>query len=98
MPDIDATIWQQYADQGVLVYGIHPGDPPEAVADFIEQTGITFPVLADEGTLYDFVFPPGVGYPYPRDIVIGKDLTVRSIKNSFNVTEMDALIQALLAE
>ncbi|MCH9685213.1 MAG: redoxin domain-containing protein [Deltaproteobacteria bacterium] len=98
MPDIDATIWQEYQDQGVLVFGIHPGDPPEAVANFLEQTGITFPVLADEGTLFDFVFPSGVGYPYPRDVVIGKDLTVRSIKNSFNQAEMDSLVQALIAE
>ncbi len=98
MPDLETSIWQRYADQGVLVYGIHPGDPPGAVADFVEQTGITFPVLADDGTLWKFAYPPGVGYPYPRDVVIGKDLQIRSIKNSFNVTEMDALVQALLAE
>ncbi len=91
-------MWTDYQDQGVLVFAIHPGDPPDQIADFIEQTGITFPVLADEGTLYEFSFPNGVGYPYPRDIVIGKDLTVRSIKNSFSVDEMDALIQQLLAE
>jgi len=40
-----------------------------------------------------FQFPPGVGYPFPRDVVIGKDLTVRAIKSSF-----DALIEQLLAE
>lgn len=91
-------MWNQYADDGVLVFAIHPGDPPDQIADFIEQTGITFPVLADESTLYEFSFPNGVGYPYPRDVVIGKDLTVRSIKNSFSVDEMDGLIQVLLAE
>lgn len=80
------------------MFGIHPGDPPEQVAAFLEQTGITFPVVADEGTLYDFAFPEGVGYPYPRDIVIDKNLVVRAVKNSFNVTEMDALIEDLLAE
>jgi len=68
------------------------------VQNFIEQTGITFPVVGDQGTLYDFSYPQGVGYPYPRDVVIGKDLRIRSIKNSFNVQEMDALIQTLLAE
>lgn len=98
MPDIETTIWQEYQDQGVLVFGIHPGDPPELVADFIEQTGVTFPLVADEGTLSDFAFPPGVGYPYPRDIVIGKDLTIRSVKNSFDVAEMDAMVRALLEE
>lgn len=91
-------MYEQYADQDVLVFALHPGDPPDQIADFIEQTGITFPVLADQSTLFEFSYPNGVGYPYPRDIVIGKDLKVRSIKNSFNGQEMDALITQLLAE
>ena len=69
------------------------------LTDFVEQTGISFPVVADENaTLWDFDYPQGVSYPYPRDIVVGKDLTIRSIRNSFNVEEMDGLVQQLLAE
>lgn len=98
MPDIDATIYQAYKDQGVLVYGIHPNESPQQLAAFLEQTGVSFPLVADNGTKGQFAFPPGVGYPYPRDVVIGKDLTVRSVKNSFNVAEMDSLIQQLLNE
>ncbi len=98
MPDLDATIHIPYADQGVLVYGIHPGEPVDLLADFREQTGVTFPLLPDEATLRQFAFPPGVGYPYPRDIVVDKNLRVRSIKNSFHPEEMEALIQQLLAE
>ena len=82
----------------MLVYGIHPNEHPEQLAAFLEQTGLTFPVIGDKSTINQFAFPPGVGYPYPRDVVIGKDLTVRSIKNSFNVVEMDGLIQQLLLE
>ena len=59
---------------------------------------MTFPLLPHQGTLGQFAFPPGVGYPYPRDIVVGKDGTVHSIRNSFDVDEMTALIDALLAE
>lgn len=92
-------MWQRYKDAGVLVYGLHPQESPQALAAFLQQTGVTFPVVADTGgSLSKFDFPPGVGYPYPRDIVIGKDLRVRSIQNSFNVDEMDTLIQSLLAE
>lgn len=98
MPDLDANIWQKYADQDVLIFGIHPGDPQPLVDDFIEQTGVTFPIVSDQGTLRSFDFPTGVGFPYPRDVVIGKDLTVRSIKNSFDVGEVDTLVQQLLAE
>ncbi len=98
MPEIDNSIFQKYSGQGVIVYGIHPNDAADQVQDFIEQTGVTFPIVADRGTRREFAFPAGVGYPYPRDIVVGKDLTVHSIKNSFDVDEMDALIEALLAE
>ena len=80
------------------MYGVQSGESASLVAAFVEQTGITFPVVSGGGTLRLFDFPPGVSYPYPRDIVIGKDLRVRSIRNSFNVQEMDALVQQLLAE
>ena len=80
------------------MFAIHPGDPPEQIAAFVEQTGITFPVVADEGTVTEFVFPQGVGYPYPRDVIIGKDLTVRSISNSFNPAHTEQLIEQLLDE
>ena len=82
----------------MIVYGLHGGEDPKLLEDFAEQTGVTFPLERHNGTLSLLAFPAGVGYPYPRDVVIGKDLTVRSIKNSFNVDEMDALIQQLLAE
>ncbi len=98
MPDIDGAIWKKYKDQGVLVYGLHSGDSPSQIADFIKQTGVTFPIVADQNTLSQLAFPEGVGYPYPRDVVIGKDLKIRSIRNSFSVDETEALIQALLAE
>lgn len=84
----------------MLVFGLYRNsENPSLLSDFREQTGVTFPFVADlNGTLSLLAFPPGVGYPYPRDVVIGKDLTVHSIKNSFDVAEMDALIQQLLRE
>ncbi len=81
-----------------MVIGVHQNEPGDLLAAFLEQTGITFPVIADRATLRSFEYPSGVGYPYPRDIVIDKNLTVRSIKASFNVAEMDELITQLLAE
>jgi len=75
------------------------GENPLNVADFAAQTGVSFPLVPDVGnTLGKFDFPPGVNFPYPRDVVIGKDLVVRSIKNSFDVAEMDALVEQLVNE
>lgn len=98
MPDIEATLWQNedFRDRGLLVYGIHRGEDPDLLEDFIEQTGVQFPIVRDSGTISTFAFPAGVGYPYPKDVVIGPDLTIHSIRNSFNVDEMEALIDSLL--
>ena len=83
----------------MLVYGVHGGEDPQTIKNFIKQTGVSFPIVVDQGnTLNQFAFPAGVGYPYPRDIVIGKDLKVRAIRNSFNVGEMSQLVDALLKE
>ena len=92
-------MWQKYKDMGVRVVGIHGGESAEQLAAFSEQTGVTFPLLGDEGSTRSlFAYPAGVNFPYRRDVVIGKDLTVHSIRNSFNVDEMDALVQRLLLE
>ncbi len=98
MPDLDAAIHLPYADDDVLVYGVYSGEDPAAIADFKEQTGVTFPLLQDTGSFSTLAFPAGVGFPYPRDVIIGKDLSIRSIRNSFNPEESDALIVELLAE
>ena len=98
MPDIEATIWQELSDQGVLVYGLHPGDDPALLADFVAQTGVTFPIVHSQGTISRFAFPPGVGYPYPRDVVVGKELTIHSIRNSFHPDEMRELVEQLLSQ
>jgi hypothetical protein len=99
LPDLDASIWSKYRGKGVLVFGLHPNEPAQQLNDFVKQTGISYPVLADRNsTLSKFAFPSGVGYPYPRDVIVGKDLTVRAIRNSFNVREVESLVQKLLAE
>lgn len=79
---------------------MHPPQEPGAlVDDFREQTGVTFRFVPDETfSLGQFAFPPGVAFPYPRDVVVDRDLTIRSIKNSFDADEMTALVEALLAE
>ncbi len=83
----------------MVVVGLHNGEPADLVADFQEQTGLGFPLVVDQGyTLGEFSFPDGVGFPYPRDVVIGKDLTIHSIKNSFDADEMEALVIRLLDE
>ena len=82
----------------MLVYGLYEGESADLLLNFRAETGVTFPFIEGQYTLNRFAFPAGVGYPYPRDIVVGRDLTIHSIRNSFNVVEMEALVEQLLAE
>jgi len=82
----------------VLVYGLHGGEPPKLLNDFKQQTGVTYPILGDGGTTWKFAWPPGTGYPYPRDVVIDKKGVVRSIKTSFSTEQILQEVQALLKE
>jgi len=97
LPDVEALA-REFSGQPLLVFAIHSGEPAEQLEDFLEQTGLTLPLVRDEGTLYQFDYPDGTNYPYPRDVIVGKDGTIRSIKNSFNPDEARALVEALLEE
>ena len=97
MSDIEHTIHKPLKSKGVLIYGIHQGENPKLLADFVKQTGVTFPIVANQG-FASFSFPPGTGYPYPQDVVIDKNLKVRTIKQSFNQDELKQLVLKLLAE
>ena len=98
MSDIQSTIHEAFAGQPVLVYGLHPNEPPKLLADFVEQTGLTFPIVADPGSVWQFNFSAGTPYPYPRDVIIDKNGVVRSVKATFDVDETVDLIEQLLAE
>lgn len=39
--------WQAYKDQGVLVIGVNVQDSREAAAEFVEELGLTFPIVRD---------------------------------------------------
>lgn len=80
------------------MYGLYSNEAPQILQAFEDQTGVTFPLLQSQGTLGKFAYPPGTGYPFPKDVVIGKGLVVRSIKGSFNSEELVPLIESLVAE
>lgn len=54
--------------------------------------------MRDQDSLAKFAFPPGTDYPYPRDVVIGPDLTIAAIRSRFDAAELVPLVQRLLDE
>ncbi|MFQ6609000.1 MAG: peroxiredoxin family protein, partial [Fidelibacterota bacterium] len=48
---MEFSIWQEFQDQGVTVLGIS-NQPISTIQQFIEDQGITFPVLQDINNTY----------------------------------------------
>ena len=50
MPFIESDIWQKHKDNAdFALFGIDRDEPLETVMEFIEQTGITYPMALDPG-------------------------------------------------
>ena len=98
-PDLEASIWQPYRDLGVEVVGINPpsfGDDSALIQDFIEQTGVTFPIGIDVEQTYD-AFRVGDGLsPFPLDVIIGPDGTIAYVAREYDGDAMRAVIDELL--
>ena len=57
---------------GVSGSGLWGGESPKRVFDFVQQTGITFPVLLEDDTLHEYGDAgPGIS-PYPLDVVVDR--------------------------
>ncbi len=67
------------------------GDSDAQLEAFLEQTGIHFPLVRDEGTYSQFSWPPSIS-PYPRQALIGRDGTVAYVNSEH---QLEALENAL---
>ena len=71
-PDLETAFWQRYRDRGLQVFGVARilgvgGDTDEVVRAFIDQTGVTFPILRDPAgyPLFSTRRPDSPGRPTP---------------------------------
>jgi len=97
--DIEASIWQNYKDQGVVVWGIGSQDELDNLTTFASQMGLTFPVLYDEEGAVQELYNPGAvptNSIYPQDWVIGADGAVKYVNTIYDPDEMIAVIEAEL--
>ena len=77
------------------VWGIASQEPAEVVGRFVEQYGITYPVLLDEDGSVNGLYHQDVAFPsaaYPQDWVINSDGLIVYVNNGF---ELDAMVTVL---
>lgn len=71
-------------------------EPIAVVSDFLEDQGISFPVLHDNQSIYGLYNLPGSTSPYPRDFIIDANGVVRLAKTEYEPGTMIAIIESLL--
>jgi len=92
LADIEDGLWQTFRDDGVLVYGVNNEDLT-ILRDFIEQTGITFPVIMGSPEGYTIL---GGLSPFPRDYIVDPDGIVQYAATEYRPTEMSTIIERFL--
>ena len=93
--DSEHSIWQRYKDEGVIVLGIASQEPQTEIEQYVEQLGITFPVLKDSNGSVHAQYQQQSAFPtaaYPQDWVIGPDSTIVYRNNGY---ELDAILSAI---
>ena len=75
MPELQ-TAYDTYGDEGFVVLGIDVGEEAERVAPFVQEMGVTFPILLDQqGSVTQQYHIRGL----PTSIVIDADGVIRAV-------------------
>jgi cytochrome c-type biogenesis protein len=92
MPEFE-TIYQEYKDRGFTVLAVDFLETPEAVATFVDNLGLTFPIGMDEsGEINDDLY--GVGQ-YPTSFVIdGHGIIIAVQAGPFLGEELVAILES----
>jgi hypothetical protein len=103
---MQANFADKYGSQGLQVVALDPDSDdmllgPE-LTDYVNYLGPpTYPVGTEDPTTptYNTLAATYLGSnPFPMDIIVGKDGTIRYIAREYDPQAMDALMPALLAE
>lgn len=61
MPALQA-VYEKYQDDGLVILAINTTEPPQVITPFVEERGLTFPILLDERSTTAGEYDVG-GYP-----------------------------------
>ena len=72
------------------------GDTDAILQQFVNQTGITFPVGIDVDRTYrDYAVGESIS-PFPLDVIIGADGRIEYLSREFDIEAMVAVVERLL--
>jgi len=95
VPMLEA-MWNQYAGNGLVVLGVDLLEDPAQVAGWVQEMGLTYPiVLSPDWTLFQ-QFPQAGGFPY--NAIVDRQGVLRYSQYGINMAEITSLVQELLLE
>ena len=95
MSDIETSIWQPYKDKGVTVLGI-TNDSNDDVLQFVNDHGLTFPILKDVSRVYNSYYLSGGLSPFPRDYIIDQNGIFQYTNTEYDANAMKLIVASLL--
>lgn len=94
MPALQA-VYDQYQDEGLVILAINTTESPQVITPFVEERGLTFPILLDERSMvareYDV-------QAYPSTFFIDGDGKIRSAEFSGPMSQafIESQVQRIL--
>jgi len=83
---------------GLSGTGLFGSESSVTVEGFRDQTNVTFPLLLGDSTVGAYANPDGAISPYPVDVIIDKQGTIRYLRHEFDAQAMRAMIEQLATE
>jgi len=93
VPDLEAA-YRAHRDEGFVVLGVNIEEPPETVRPFVDELGVTYPVVLDtEGTLVEAYRARGL----PTSFIVDPDgvIQVRHV-GYLSAAQLEQYLQPLL--
>jgi hypothetical protein len=103
LPELESAFFAPYASQGLSVIALNPYDPDAlnvgGLEEYLTYLDVAYPVGVETNATYDaFALMYQGSNPYPIDIIVGRDQTIRYIGRELDIPAMEAIIQEALAE
>ena len=101
---METALWLNFNHDQVQLVGISNTNNQNIISNFVEENGLTFPILFDSGSpggvqggnTYDLYYMPNDGSPYPRDFIIDQSGVIAYANNEIDTEWMLSIIYDLL--
>ena len=78
--------------------GLFGSESSSTLAGFVDQTGVSFPILRGDNTYFDYADPDGAISPFPLDVIVDADGNIAYLRREFDIDAMVMAIDRILPQ